>query len=148
MFIRKKRRPKTHEKIRYKAKDEEQWIYAKVIGRGRKATGKNKDYINVMNEKDEKTVGIYLDRCQYEIIHESEENEFENSQKVTEQTNIEEINVTYVPLGEHWRPEVIEAKEKELDNWNKFNVFQEVQDIGQKTISTRWVITQKEQEKP
>ena len=79
-------------------------------------------------------------------MHESEENAIENSEKITEQSNIEEINVTYVPLGEHWRPEVIEAKEKELDNWNKFNVFKEVQDVGQKTISTRWVITQKEQE--
>ena len=52
-----------------------------------------------------------------------------------------------MPLGEHWRPEVIEAKEKELDNWNKFEVFKEVKDEGQKTISTRWVITEKEKKK-
>ena len=137
------RKPKIQEKIKYKTENEKDWIIAKVIGKGGKATGKNKNYINVINEKDEKMIGIHLDKVQYKIINEDEDNE---CQENTQNQNIEEINVTYVPLGEHWRPEVIEAKEKELNNWKKFDVFNEIQDKGQTTISSRWVITQKEED--
>ena len=38
------------------------------------------------------------------------------------------------------------AKEAELLNWQKHNVFEEVDDIGQQCISTRWVCTLKESE--
>ena len=49
-----------------------------------------------------------------------------------------------VPVREHKKVEVIEAKEKELDNLVKYRVFEEVVDAGQETISLRWVITKKE----
>ncbi|VDI58471.1 Hypothetical predicted protein [Mytilus galloprovincialis] len=39
-----------------------------------------------------------------------------------------------------------EAREAELDNWRKHNVFEEVEDNGQNCISTRWVYTMKELE--
>ncbi|CAC5404047.1 unnamed protein product [Mytilus coruscus] len=39
-----------------------------------------------------------------------------------------------------------EAKEAELDNWRKHNVYEEVEDNGQNCISTRWVYTMKELE--
>ena len=38
---------------------------------------------------------------------------------------------------------VIEAKEKELQSWRENNVFEEVEDVGQKAISTRWIVTEK-----
>ena len=38
---------------------------------------------------------------------------------------------------------VIEAKEEELKSWIKNNVFEEVEDNGQKAISTRWIVTEK-----
>ena len=40
-----------------------------------------------------------------------------------------------------------EAKLRELENWRDFNVYDEVQNTGQKTISTRWVVTSKENNK-
>ena len=49
-----------------------------------------------------------------------------------------------VPVREHKKVEVIEAKDKELENLMKYNVFEEVNDEGQETISSRWVITKKE----
>jgi hypothetical protein len=49
-----------------------------------------------------------------------------------------------IPLSRHNEPEVIEAKINELDNWKSFEVMDEVKDLGQKTISTRWVISEKE----
>ena len=49
-----------------------------------------------------------------------------------------------LPIKEHGRPEVIEAKEKEVENLKKYKVFEKVKDEGQQLIGTRWVITQKE----
>ncbi len=49
-----------------------------------------------------------------------------------------------VPAAEHKKPEVIEAKEIELENLAKYDVFEEVEDAGQERISSRWVITRKE----
>ena len=39
--------------------------------------------------------------------------------------------------------EILEAKQRELENWKNHNVYKEVEDNGQKVISVRWVITQK-----
>ena len=41
---------------------------------------------------------------------------------------------------------VIEAKEKELQSWRENNVYEEVDDLGQKAISTRWIVTEKVKE--
>ena len=49
-----------------------------------------------------------------------------------------------IPVAKHKEPEVIEAKEKELENLAKYDVFEEVEDSGQERISSRWVITKKE----
>merc|ERR1712030_121308 len=49
-----------------------------------------------------------------------------------------------VPVSEHKAPEVVEAKERELENLNKYEVFEEIEDCGQERITSRWVITKKE----
>ena len=49
-----------------------------------------------------------------------------------------------VPIKEHKLPEVIEVKDKEIQNLFRYNVFEEVDDVGQIRISSRWVITRKE----
>merc|ERR1711905_41629 len=45
---------------------------------------------------------------------------------------------------EHKKPEVMEAKDRELENLEKYEVFEEVEDTGQEIIGSRWVITKKE----
>ena len=78
-----------------------------------------------------------MDRVEFEILEET-------SKDATDEDNCEEsVNISTVPTGDHWKPEVVQAKEKEIDNWKTFNVFNEVPDRGQKTISTKWVITKK-----
>ena len=47
-------------------------------------------------------------------------------------------------VSEHRRPEVKEAKMAEVNNLLDYDVFEEVEDKGQETISSRWVITAKE----
>ena len=38
---------------------------------------------------------------------------------------------------------VVEVKEKELQSWRENSVFEEVEDMGQKAMSTRWIVTEK-----
>ena len=44
------------------------------------------------------------------------------------------ISTVDVPVKEHKRPEVIEAKEKEIENLEKYRVFEEVEDEGQEKV--------------
>ena len=62
----------------------------------------------------------------------------------TECFNDVTVYAVEVPVAEHKKPEVMEAKEKELENLAKYEVFEEVEDAGQERISSRWVITRKE----
>ena len=39
--------------------------------------------------------------------------------------------------------EILEAEQAELTYWRKHNVYDETEDVGQRVISVRWVITQK-----
>ena len=48
-----------------------------------------------------------------------------------------------LPASEHGVPEVREAKMSEVNNLMDYDVFEEVEDKGQETISSRWIITAK-----
>ena len=54
------------------------------------------------------------------------------------------IDTVEEPVREHKTPEVVEAKQKELENLEKYEVFEEVKYEGQETVGSRWVITKKE----
>ena len=54
------------------------------------------------------------------------------------------IYVVEVPVREHGKAEVIEAKEKEIDNLKTCKSVEEVDDEGQETIGSRWIVTEKE----
>ena len=54
------------------------------------------------------------------------------------------IYVVEVPVKDHGKPEVKEAKEKEIQNLETYETFEEVDDIGQETIGSRWIVTEKE----
>ena len=47
------------------------------------------------------------------------------------------IYIVEVPVTEHKKPEVIEAKQKEIENLEKYGVFEEVEDEGQETVGSR-----------
>ena len=48
-----------------------------------------------------------------------------------------------VLVKDHGKPEVIEAKATEIKNLESFGTFEEVKDVGQTTIGSRWIITKK-----
>ena len=55
----------------------------------------------------------------------------------------EQVNVVMIPRKEHSKPEIIQAKMKELNTWKELQVYEEVIDDGQGRIGTCWVITPK-----
>ena len=64
--------------------------------------------------------------------------------KQDKETNKETVYAVMVPKERHNEPEIIDAKKQEIENWKNFNAFEIVEDIGQPTITTRWVINEKE----
>ena len=54
------------------------------------------------------------------------------------------VHVVEVPVKDHGKPEVIEAKAAEIKNLESFGTYEEVEDVGQNTIGSRWIITRKE----
>jgi hypothetical protein len=48
-----------------------------------------------------------------------------------------------IPRHQHGEPECVAAKEKEIENWEQFGVYKEVEDVGQKVINTNWVLVRK-----
>ena len=49
-----------------------------------------------------------------------------------------------VPVRDHGKAEVIEAKGKEIENLKLYETFEEIDDEGQETIGSRWIVTEKE----
>merc|ERR1712082_184838 len=54
------------------------------------------------------------------------------------------VYVVEVPVREHGKAEVIEAKEKEIENLKFYETFDEIDDEEQETIGSRWIVTEKE----
>ena len=66
--------------------------------------------------------------------------------KVENSTSFSDLAIYTVklPVSEHGRPEVKEAKETEVENLLNYDVFEEVKDEGQDILGSRWVVTAKE----
>ena len=91
-----------------------------------KKTGINKFWYNVREGEKEYSVDVSrLDNLQ--IAEEPEE-----------------VNVVMVPIIDHGKPEIVAAKEKELQAWKDMDVYEEVPDTGQSRIQTSWLISEKE----
>ena len=72
------------------------------------------------------------ERIDYNILHGGGEEE---------QINAVEVYVTTIPKEEQNTPECIKAKMAELEKLKEFDVYQEIEDEGYNTLSTRWVMT-------
>ena len=98
------------------------WKRFQIISRGGKATGKYANYLNVLDTENDTT-----DCIDWGTI--SEWKQINEEILITEQYNKEDI---------------LAAKFEEMDKWREFDVYQEVENKGQKAISTRWVCTKKD----
>ena len=106
---------------------------AKVLSRAAKATGPNRFWwlVQVRDTGEKKSVNTAavknLKRVSDEDVHDTAH-----------------ALVVSVPRHLHNAPECMAAKESELKNWDDFGVYKEVEDEGQKTLNTNWVLVRKE----
>ena len=117
---------KVNDSIRYKLYDE--WVTGTVLSRAGKATGKYKNWYNIRNENNEER-SIDLGSIQWQKIPETE------------------INITEVSKSESLgskETDIANLKENELEKLAQFETYEEVSDCGQKVLSTRWVISNKD----
>ena len=108
--------PLNESRVKYKLNDDLEWTVADIIGRAGKATGKNRNWIN-----------IHTDNHDYSIDWE----------KVEAWTPFDEV--AYIADC----PDLTAAKETELNRWRNNDVFNVIPDNGEIAIETRWVLTEK-----
>ena len=95
---------------------------ARVLSRAGKAGGIYGHCFNIEKEPDNEVTWIDLFRC------------VEKWREVPD----EEVN-----LLDNNKTDVLRAKHAEIEQWKRNDVFEEVEDEGQNTISVRWIVTEK-----
>ena len=123
---------KVNDMIRFKRADNEEWNDGQVVSRAGKATAKYRNWWNVKNVKTghiqaEDLGGTSTVQKLHEVAEEDEDRTF----------------VMTIPRHLHSETRCKEAKEKELNSWDAFDVYDEVSDNGQPRIGTNWVLTEK-----
>ncbi|CAC5406207.1 unnamed protein product [Mytilus coruscus] len=119
---------KENDKIQYKLPNSNTWTKATVLSKAGKTTGKNKHWYNVQDDIDEDKKSVDLDKVEWEkVTGDSDKNEIGVNMTNSSFLNDEEI-----------------AKQTELSKLHNFDTYEECDDIGQNALSTRWVITTKD----
>ena len=135
--------PRIGQNVKYLLKDSTDWIFGKIHSRAGKATGQYKDWRNV-EHKDGTIVPMdwKTDVEKWQAV--DVENGNNDMEDVSQQLDIESLNEALMASDNIIGKEVEKAKVRELESWKNFNVYREVKNEGQKAISVRWVITEKD----
>ena len=108
---------------------------AKVLSRAGKSKGGNRHWWNI---KD----------CETGECKSINAGKLADIQKVVdleEEGDTEQSLVVLIPRYMHNTQACIEAKEQELNSWDKFEVYEEVSDNGQRLLHTNWILVQKDE---
>ena len=114
--------PKVRSVVLYHNPDHNSWNKAFIISRARKVKGRNNSWFNVKDITQDKHISV-------------------DFSKIKGWKNIKEEILIATPSDNN--VEILEAKQAELNSWIKHNVYEEIEDRGQKVVSVRWVISQK-----
>lgn len=116
--------------VKYKHQETDDNIVARVISRAGKAKGPLKHWFNVqcLNPANIQGAEFSVDLGKVEDL--------EINNQVPESQDCEDVMVTT-------DVDMNKAKLAEIENWKQNEVFIEVEDKGQRTVSTRWVCTLK-----
>ena len=104
--------------------DADNWRLLRIVRRGGRVGGRNENWFNVYDASEE-------DGTIFSV----------NWDEVEEWSPVEEEICMSVSANRD--PDIVEAKEAELQKWIDFEVYNEVEDTGQEYVTTQWVITQK-----
>ena len=121
----------------YKMKGSDEKKTGKIMSAQPKSTGKYSHWLNIeLEAENEKSICINWDHV----------DQWRELPQVTEEVSDQE-HVFLHPSEQKQAKEVIDAKKREIENMEIHWVYESVPDIGQKCISTRWVITEKFKDK-
>ena len=120
--------PKINSTVKFKTKENGGWQKANILSKGGKSGGKNEFYLNIKVQGEDKPKGVFWNRYV----------------DIWKEDTDEEFIVLFSNENDELKPQVLEAKEHEISNWERNKVFVKVKDTGQKAISSRWVITEKQ----
>ena len=123
--------------IEYKPENSSSWRKAKLHSRAGKATGKYGTHWNLVdgNSLIELNMNEVEWRSPSHNSDSSDDSEYVDTEH--EEVHLSEVFVSTVD------EQTLSAKTKELESWKMEEVYEEVEDSGQETISVRWVITPK-----
>ena len=125
---------KKKDQIRFRVRDEEEWIIGKIVSRAGKVGQKYDKWWNIA---DNSTGHVKpMDTSSFTCLERKKDN----------QNLVNEVLVINVPRWRHREPQCIDAKNAELEKFDKFDVYTEVKDVGQKYLLTNWVLTEKWQD--
>ena len=110
--------PKAKTRIAYLEDENSEWKHATVLGRAGKVTGKNKFFMNIQDD------GEVSGRC-------------------VDWRNIDDWKEVCEEVNFCSDKDLLEAKHKELLNWEANKVYVAELDNGQKAINCRWVFSNK-----
>ena len=118
--------------IRFKRVEGDEWEDGQIVSRAGKATSKYRNWWNVKNVK--------TGHIQAEDLGSSS-----TVQKLPDVVEEEENRTFVMTIPRHLHSEMRckEAKEKELNSWDEFDVYDEIIDVCQPRIGTNWVLTEK-----
>lgn len=135
--------PRVGMKVNYLPAGDKIWREATVISRAGKSTGKYKNWFNLKENDESKSVDWESVQEWREMKDslEADPSEVTISQNTT--TGSREDAEVYIVENRHEEKRFREAKMKELENWKSFGVYDEVTDNGQPRITVRWVCNEK-----
>ena len=117
---------KTNDLIRFRQNESEDWTNGLVDSRAGKATGTKKNCFNLQLDGNEGAEPVDLN-----------EQEVEKLLFVEEEQHVYNVGSSLLKHD----PAVKAAKACEINKFKEFGVYEEVKDVGQSTVSSRWIIT-------
>ena len=118
--------------VQFRGKDsDDDWYECEIVNRAGRATGKYPHAWNIKRDGLLENIDFQRDVSDFRVI---------NKQQPTSSEDIIDLCETYTATHNH---EVLSAKEKELQNWKSEEVYVEVPNDGQPTMSTTWVVKPK-----
>lgn len=132
---------KAGDKVRYKKSEDSEFQAGTIISRAGKVTGKDKNEFNIQDE-NENVYQEHLDKM-IQVEKAVECQEVSEIMYIEDGQSDESILSVTVPKSRYNEPHIQKAMSSEIDYWKQYKVYSEVKDLGQKTLSTRWVVTRK-----
>ena len=123
--------------IRFRAEEPDTWSYGMIDSRTTKTAGGSRNCFNVDQDNVEELTVVDLSKHQVE------------KQVITTQPPDsvlliqEDLQPVIFVIGIQDPKKIEAAKDQELKRLEEFGVYQEVKDIGQSHVSSRWVVTTK-----